>query len=552
MLIKHARVKLSVILALVAVTCFTTSALAQNTAARKGGPNKGVNSIQFTASGETSTSPVVQPTPETMATAKGSMTEPNRDTVADAKKPVPESTPGAGDLEADIAAMKAENAAVKEQLRRMEESQRILIEQLSALRLRLDRSAAKDMSNANKPVGTPGTSDVSNGGAKLSPDDPQAAKDTVDAVAKVAAKQGIQERYQDGIVLWHTPDDAKVPLLLRFNVVTQLRYLNTLDSDRSFTDHLGVVREVHARNDITVNRSMFTLSGYIWDKRLQYSLLVWTANTFPYFTSTDRSMADNFFRPGFTQGVMASGEITKNLYYNAFIGNSLNTLSITANKIDTNLMGSGTVWWEPLGGYSEPGRSVNMYDDYFAQKKVRIRLGTSFTVSREDRFSNLDTSSPENTAIFNSDGVNAFATGAFAPGVTVQNATYKMWATDWGLKYNGLAINGQYFMRWLGDFAADGPLPLTSTFDHGYELSAGYFVVPKKLMVYGRGSGIFGQFKHPNEFGAGVKWHFLPTERLWLNFELMKVKGAAYNGAFSPYTSGMNGWVPMIQSVIAF
>jgi len=264
-------------------------------------------------------------------------------------------------------------------------------------------------------------------------------------------------------------------------------------------------------------------------------------------------MADNFFRPGFTQGVMASGEIRKGLYYNAFLGNSLNTLSISFNKVDTNLMGSGTVWWEPLGAYGGgTGRSAQMYDDYFAQKKWRIRLGTSFTVSREDRFSNLDTSSPENTGVYNSDGVNAFQTGAFAIGVTVQNATYKMWAIDWGAKYNGLAINGQYFFRRLSNFEADGPLPITSTFDHGWEMSVGKFVIPKKVMIYARGSGVWGEFKNPYEYGAGVKWHFLPTERLWINAELMKVKGSPYNGAFSPYTSGMGGWVPMIQSVIAF
>jgi hypothetical protein len=28
-------------------------------------------------------------------------------------------------------------------------------------------------------------------------------------------------------------------------------------------------------------------------------------NTFPFFQPTDRSMADNFFRPGFTQGAWA-------------------------------------------------------------------------------------------------------------------------------------------------------------------------------------------------------------------------------------------------------
>ena len=59
------------------------------------------------------------------------------------------------------------------------------------------------------------------------------------------------------------------------------------------------------------------------------------------------------------------------------------------------------------------------------------------------------------------------------------------------LKYNGLAINGQYYLRWLDDFEADGPLPLTSTFDHGWEMSVGKFVVPKKVMVYGRGSAIW-------------------------------------------------------------
>jgi len=275
-------------------------------------------------------------------------------------------------------------------------------------------------------------------------------------------------------------------------------------------------------------------------------------NTFPYYTASDRSMADNFFRPGFTQGLWATGELWKGLNYQAFVGNGLNTLSISAAKIDTNLLLAGSVWWEPLGGYAEPGKSVNMYDDYFSQKKVRIRLGTSFTRSREDRFSNLDQSAPDNTAIYNSDGVLAFSTGAFAPGVTVDKALYKMWAIDGGLKYNGLAINGQYFMRWLGDFEADGPLPVSSTFDHGYELSASHFVVPKKLAWFVRGSQVFGQFGNSHEYGGGLKWHFLPTERLWLQPELMRVNRAPYSGAFTPYTAGMNGWVPMVQTIIAF
>jgi hypothetical protein len=398
----------------------------------------------------------------------------------------------------------------------------------------------------------------------------------------------ITERYRDGMVIWETPAGDQVPFLLKFNINTQLRYLNTQNSDEEFTDHLGVTREVNNRNDITVNRAMFILGGYVFDPRLRYSFTVWTSagaasiviasnvgwsvnkaltvmagytgvpgsrslvNTFPFFTSTDRSMADNFFRPGFTQGAWATGDLGKGLNYLGFVGNGLNTLSISANKIDTHLAFSGSVWWEPLGDYGPPGKSRNMYDDYFASKKVRMRLGTAFTRSREDRFSNLDQSSPENTSLYNSDGVLTFSTGAFAPGVTLDIATYRMWATDAGVKWNGLAINGQYFVRWLNDFEADGPLPVASTKDHGGEVTVGQFIVPKKVMVYGRGSWVEGQFGDSFEYGAGLKWHFLPTERLWLTGEVFKVDRAPYSGAFTPYTAGMTGWVPMVQTVLAF
>jgi hypothetical protein len=95
--------------------------------------------------------------------------------------------------------------------------------------------------------------------------------------ASGTAAQPNDDRYRDGIVIWETPADARVPFLLKFNINTQLRYLNTQDSDETFTDHLGVVRDVHTRNDITVNRAMFILGGYIFDPRLRYSFTVWTS-----------------------------------------------------------------------------------------------------------------------------------------------------------------------------------------------------------------------------------------------------------------------------------
>jgi hypothetical protein len=465
--------------------------------------------------------------------------------------------------------------AVQEQLRAMQEQQGALLETVDRLRQQLNSQAAPEDPQPVPPLL-----------ASAAPAPEAAAAAAIESDESVTER--LAERYQDGIVIWQTDNDADVPFLLRFNVNSQIRYLNTTGTDDTFTDHLGVVREVNQRNDITVNRTMFILGGYIFDPRLRYSSTVWTSagaasiviagnigwqfneaftltggytgvpgsrslvNTFPFFQSTDRTMADNFFRPGFTQGIWANGELTDNLYYLAFVGNGLNTLNVSAAKIDENLLYSGSVWWEPLGDFGPPGKSRNMYDDYFSSPDLRVRLGTSFTSSREDRFSNLDTSSPENTSMYNSDGVLTFSTGAFAPGVTVQEATYRMWAIDGGMKWNGWSVNGQYYFRWVDDFDADGPIPVTDMYDHGFELSAAGFVIPQNLMLYGRGSMVFGEFGDSWEAAVGAKWYFLPTERMWLTAELMRVDGAPYSGVFTPYTAGMTGWAPMVQAVLAF
>lgn len=490
-------------------------------------------------------------------------------TAADAQTSTRPATPA--ELEQQFMALQA-------QLRTMQEQQKALTETLGRLQQQLD---SQPVAVAAQPAPPPSAAAAP--AQQLAAASPPAAMAADDSIT-----QKIVERYQDGIVIWQTPDDAKVPFLLKYNINSQVRYLNTTSGDETFTDHLGAVRSVNLRNDITVNRTMFILAGYIFDPRLRYSSTVWTSagsnsiviagnigwqfnkaftltggytgvpgsrslvNTFPFFQSTDRTMADNFFRPGFTQGIWANGALPYDLHYLAFVGNGLNTLNISAAKIDENLMAAGSLWWEPLGDYGPPGKSRNMYDDYYATPDLRIRLGTSFTWAKEDRFSDLDQSSPENTSMHNSDGVLTFATGAFAPGVTVDNATYRMWAIDWGLKKYGWSVNGQYFFRWVDDFKADAPIPLDEMFDHGFELSAAGFIVPQKLMAYGRGSMVFGEFRDSWEAGVGVKWYFVPTERMWLTAELMRVVDVPYGGVFTPYTAGLTAWVPMVQAVLAF
>jgi hypothetical protein len=70
--------------------------------------------------------------------------------------------------------------------------------------------------------------------------------------------------------------------------------------------------------------------------------------------------------------------------------------------------------------------------------------------------------------------------------------------------------------------------------------------------VYGRGSRVYGEFGDSWEYAAGTKWHFVRSERMWLSAEVMRVEKAPYTGTFTPYVSGLTGWVPMFQAVLAF
>jgi len=554
--VHRASIRLTLTLALTSVTLFVTS-----------------------ASGQSTTSRPVNPDKETVAAQPPRLANQENKVAVEAPKP--------NDLESDVAAVKAENAAFREALRKMEEQQKTLLEMVDRLQRKLDELPVATGARVEQPAN-----------ASQAARAPDAANDEVPptqpADAAVLSPPAVpqdkpdEDRYREGILIWETREDSSIPFSLRLTNITQFRYLNTQNANDAFTDHLGNERTVAHRNDVGVNRSMFTFTGYIFDKRLRYNLLTWTSAvtnqivvagnvgwqfnkaftltagywsvpgtrslvfTFPYFTQPERSLADNFFRPGFTQGVWATGEPVKGLNYEVFLGNGLNTLTIPTSKIDTNMVLSGSVWWEPNGPWGPDGKSRNMYDDYFYSEKPLLRFGTSFTRSREDRFSNLDQSNPENTSIHNSDGVLTFSTGAFAPGVTVDKATYRMWAIDGGMKWRGLGINGQYYFRWLNDFEADGPLPLTSTFDQGGELSASYFITPKKFMVYGRGSAIAGEFGNSYEGAAGFKWYFVPNQRVWFQGEIMRVVKSAYGSNITPYTGGMTGWVPILQTIFSF
>ena len=270
------------------------------------------------------------------------------------------------------------------------------------------------------------------------------------------------------------------------------RYLNQLPVVEFYDDHLGNRLQVKTRNDLQLHRILLSFLGWIYLPKLSYVVTVWTVNStgqvaviavlsydisnafklsggitglpgtrsllgsHPYWLGTDRFLADEYFRPGFTGGVWAEGEIARGLYYKGMVGNTISQLGITANQLTRYLATGASVWWMPTTGEFGPRGAFGDYEDH---QKLATRFGTSYTHSRENRFAQLNQLSPDNTQIRISDGTLLFQTGALAPNITVIDATYQLNAFDVGLKYRGAFLMTEIYMRRLNRFTADSLLP---------------------------------------------------------------------------------------------
>jgi hypothetical protein len=160
--------------------------------------------------------------------------------------------------------MRAENGAIRDQLRKLEEQQKALLQLVDELRRRFDGSPAT-IANQSLPPTQP---------------DPQPPAQAATATQPAAGRNiAAGDAYEDGIVLVKTPENARIPILLEFWDVTQLRYTNSQLGNSSYIDHLGAVQPVTRRNDFSLNRNIFQFTGYIFDKRLQYNLIIWDSNT---------------------------------------------------------------------------------------------------------------------------------------------------------------------------------------------------------------------------------------------------------------------------------
>jgi hypothetical protein len=369
---------------------------------------------------------------------------------------------------------------------------------------------------------------------------------------------------------------------LNFSVYAMARYVNQLgmkdgklSGSAPWEDHLGNVRTFDGRQDFYWHRTMLWFTGYLGTPKLTYMATVWTVFTtqqtlvygnigytfskrarlamgitpnycirslqgpFPFFTSTDRTMAEDAIRGGFTNGLFLTGELFPGFKYGAALGNNLSQLGIKADKLTRNLAQSISLSWMPTTHEFGP-RGGN--GDFEHHEKVATRFGASFVHSRENRFNNTGTPSPDNTQVRMSDGVLLFETGALAPGVTLEEADFDLFAVDIGFKYKGFALHSEFYYRTLGDFDADGAVPLTTITDRGFTIQVLHMVVPRKVCAYALTSGLIDEFgRNPYEVGGGLNIYPYKTRSWRLNLQALYVYKGAAGGTFGLYTAGQTG-----------
>ena len=368
-----------------------------------------------------------------------------------------------------------------------------------------------------------------------------------------------------------------------FSAKGYVRYLNQLDLNRFYTDAFGRTTELDLRQDIELNRLQFILHGWLFDERFRYFWYAWTQNvsqgdpaqvvvggnisykfsdgftatagifslpstrstaqSFPNWLRIDhRSMADEYFRGSYIQGLMANGSLTDTLDYKVAISNNLSALGVSASQMDPCLCTvSSMLYWMPTTGEFGPGQG---FGDYEEHDKLATLLGVHYTYSREDAQEQPGVNAFENSQIRLSDGTLLFKPNAFNTGAMVERATYNMLDLDGGLKWKGWSLEGEYYFRWLDAFqVVDGTIPVTSLFDHGFQVYASTMLKPDYWQAYLSASKIYGEFGDPWDFAVGLTYFPFGYKEVRMNLQALYMDRSAVGYTAVPYVVGGTGWV---------
>lgn len=376
---------------------------------------------------------------------------------------------------------------------------------------------------------------------------------------------------------------------LSISVYSYARYLNQRALQPTYTNSFGTTTNLQQRQDFQLNKVQIKFLGWVMSPKFRYFMYAWTSNAsqgqgaqvvlagnlnytfnkyltvtagimslpgtrsvegnFPFWLAVDsRLIADEYMRPSYTSGIRASGTLRKGLIYQTMIGNNLSTLGVSAAQLPNYFQTNATALvWMPTTGEFGQG-----FGDFENHQKVATRVAAHFTYSKENKQSQPNAEENENTQLRLSDGSIVFTPNLFGPGISITDAVYKMASFDWGIKYHGYALEGEYYLHRLSNFQGTAISTLRPNTDHGYQLQASAMVVPKTLQIYTGGSEVIGNYGRPWDFRMGVNYFPYKNRVLRWNNEFLYTYRSPVGYTSVPFAFGGTGPIFHTNLELAF
>jgi hypothetical protein len=389
-----------------------------------------------------------------------------------------------------------------------------------------------------------------------------------------------------GLLLLKTdPRRSSFPFAMSLGGFMQLRWFEFARSKEEWTNSAGITRPINNINTFNINRFLFAFNGHVADERLFYNFSLfgttnvgirsgvvpiglagwkfsdaaalgagmslvsatreWTQQN-PWTIGVDRSMANTFFRPGFSPGAQVTGKLLDGeVNYVAGVWNAIDGGTTGVLRRGTSMAWAGNLWWEPLGPFGLGGSDMEIHDDPV------LRFGTTGAYALTNALP-IQGANPEDTIVRLSDGTPLSEPNALGPDSQVNQFVYRLMTVDAAWKYRGVGISFEYYFRLLDSFVGIGDFERQSLYDHGGMAYLSWCLVPRTYEVYARSSVVTGPYGTGQEYGGGMNYYINQTRQARLTLEALSIDKSPAQNFIYPYRAGYTGTAIQTQLVVAF
>ena len=389
-----------------------------------------------------------------------------------------------------------------------------------------------------------------------------------------------------GLILLRTdPRRGEFPFAMALGGYMQLRWFEFARDATQFINAAGRPINVQNINTFNINRFLLSFHGHVLDERLVYNfaffgtsnvgirsgvvpigLLGWKfdeaatvgggvtpvpgtrewIDPSAWTIGIDRSMANTFFRPGFSPGVAAIGSLADGtLHYQAGVWNAIDGGSTGVLRRGTSMAWAGNTWWEPWGPFGLGASDMEHHDEPV------IRLGTSGVYAPTHAIP-IQGNNPEDTIVRLSDGTALTERNALGANTLVDSFLYRLASVDAAWKWRGVGVFCEYYWRVLDDFRGQGTFSRSSSFDQGGMGYLSWCFVPRTYEVYARSSVVTGPYGTGQEYGGGLNWYLKQSRQARLTLEALSINRSPAQNFLYPYRAGYTGTAIQTQLFVMF